>query len=136
MMVKPYPTFFHPQQPKVSVFITSSLCPTTNKHCSKNQKKKDSTDNHNTQPIYIAQNKLLTSSLKKQKWAKYLGEKTASHGAPTGRFCGVDGREFGRESANSVESTGEKSSESPGGSRPVLWSRQERNLEGVGREGV
>jgi len=54
MMVGPYPTFFHPQQ------LTSI--------CSKNQNK-DSTDNHNTQSIYIAQNKLL----KTQKWAKYLG---------------------------------------------------------------
>jgi hypothetical protein len=38
--------------------------------------------------------------------------------------------------AGSVESTGEKSRESPRGSRLVLWSRGERNLEGVGREGV
>jgi len=54
MMVRPYPTFFHPQQP-TNIF-------------SKNQNK-DSTDNRNAQSIYIAQNKLL----KTQKWAKYLG---------------------------------------------------------------
>lgn len=26
-----------------------------------------------------------------------IGEKTASHETPAGWFCGVDGREFGRE---------------------------------------
>jgi hypothetical protein len=50
----------------------------------------------------------------------------------TGRFCGVDGREIeresGRESAGSVESTGEKSSESPGGSRPVERESVERDF--------
>jgi hypothetical protein len=59
----------------------------------------------------------------------------------TGRFCGVNEREIeqesGRESAGSLESTGQKSSESPGGSRSVLWSQRDRNRarvwEGVGR---
>jgi hypothetical protein len=52
MMVRPYPTFFHPQQPKVPIFITTSLCPTTDKRLFQKQNK-DLTDNHNTQPIYI-----------------------------------------------------------------------------------
>jgi hypothetical protein len=35
-----------------------------------------------------------------------IDENTASYGAPAGRFCGVNGREFGRELACSVESMG------------------------------
>jgi hypothetical protein len=56
-----------------------------------------------------------------------IGEKIASYGAPARWFCGVDGREFGRESAGSVELTGE----SLEGSRSVLWIQWERVREGV-----
>jgi hypothetical protein len=43
-----------------------------------------------------------------------IGEKTASYETPTGRFCGVDGREFRRKSAGSVDSIEESSGGSLG----------------------
>jgi hypothetical protein len=107
MMVRPCPTFFHPQQP-------TSIC-------SKNQNK-DSTDNHNTQSIYIAQNKLL----KTQKRAKYLG------------MCRLDERTkspffYVRPRLSDTSAKRPQVTEH----RPVLWSRRERNRtrvrEGVGR---
>jgi len=58
-----------------------------------------------------------------------IGKKTTSYGASASLFCGVEWREFRRESAGSVELTRESS----GGSRPVLWSQRERIREGVGR---
>jgi len=58
-----------------------------------------------------------------------ISKKTTSYGASAGLFCGVEGREFKRELAGSVESTRESS----GGSRPVLWSQRERVWDGVGR---
>jgi hypothetical protein len=58
-----------------------------------------------------------------------IGEKTTSYEASADLFCGVEGREFRRELAGSVELTRESSRGSP----PVLWSQRERIREGVGR---
>jgi hypothetical protein len=43
-----------------------------------------------------------------------IGEKTASYETSTGRLCGVDGREFRRKSAGSVDSIEESSGGSLG----------------------
>jgi hypothetical protein len=43
-----------------------------------------------------------------------IGKKTASYEAPAGRFCGVDGRQFGRELAGFMESMGASSGGSLG----------------------
>jgi hypothetical protein len=109
------PNFFPLTTTESFYFYNSLLCPTTN--------------NHNTQPIYIAQNKLLTSPLKNKKGKIPRREdcKSRSTGRQVlwsrrervwegvGWFCEVDGRESGRESAGSVESTGEKSGGSQSG---------------------
>jgi hypothetical protein len=71
MMVKPYPTLYHPQQLKVSVFITSSLCPTTDKHLSQKPKQRFNQQSQYTTHIYSTKQTSNKSS-KKQKWAKYV----------------------------------------------------------------
>jgi hypothetical protein len=127
MMVRPYPAFFHPQQPNVSVFITSSLCQQSASICFKNQNK-DSTDNHNTQPIYIAQNTLLTSPLKNKNGQNTLECANLMSEIP---FFYVRSR-LGVKSAKRPQVTEhqpagsvELMGESSGGSQPVLWSQQE-----------
>jgi hypothetical protein len=74
MMVKPYPTLYHLQQPKVSVFITSSLCPTTNEHLFQKRKKRFNRQSQYTTHIYSTKQTSNKSS-KKQNGAaaKYFG---------------------------------------------------------------
>jgi len=111
MIVRPYPTFFHQQQPKVSVFIISSLCPTTNKHLFQKPKQKFNRQSQ-SQSIYIAQNKVL----KTQKWAKYLG------------MCRLDERvksPFFYVRPRLGDTLGKRPQVTE--HRPVLWSRLERN---------
>jgi len=71
MMVRLYPTFFHLQQPKVLVFITSSLCPTIDKHLFQKPKQRFNRQSQYTTHIYSTKQTSNKSS-KKQKWAKYL----------------------------------------------------------------
>jgi hypothetical protein len=112
-------TFIHPQQPKVSVFITSSLCPTTDKHLFQKPKQRFNRQAQYTIHIYIERNKLL----KTQKWAKYLG------------MCRLDER--AKSTSFDVRPRlGEiPFLRCPGGSRPVLWSRRERNRATVWESG-
>jgi len=112
-------TFIHPQQSKVSVFITSSLCPTTDKHLFQKPKQRFNRQSQYTIHIYIARNKLL----KTQKWANYLG------------MCRLDER-----AKSTVFDVRPRLGEipllrRPGGSRPVQWSRRERNRARVRESG-
>jgi hypothetical protein len=118
----------HPQQSKVSVFITSSLCLTTDKHLFQIPKQRFNRQSQYTIYIYIARNKIL----KTQKWAKYLG------------MCRLD-----EQAKSTVFDVRPRLGETPllrrpRGSRPVQWSRRERNRarvreserESAGRERV
>jgi hypothetical protein len=115
IMVKPYPIFFHPQQSKVSVFITSSLCSTTDKHLFQICQQRFNRQSQYTTHIYSTKQTSNKSSKKK------IGQNTLARRPQVTEH----------RPAGSMESKGESS----GGSWPILWSqRSEIWRESVGRD--
>jgi hypothetical protein len=121
-MVRPYPTRDTPTTTESFGFYNLITLPNNRQaFVPKTKTKIQSTSTIHNPYIYIGRNKLL----KTQKWAKYLG------------MCRLDER--AKSTSFDVRPMlGEiPFLRCPGGSRPVLWSRRERNRatvrEGVGR---
>ena len=118
----------HPQQPKVSVFITSSLCPTTDKHLFQKPKQRFNQQSQYTTHIYSTKQTSKNTKMGKIPrnvptwWASeihFLRRPAEVRWNPLSSMSG-------RESAGSVQSTGEKSSDSPGVREGVGRSRESR----------